>query len=65
MKFDMNSYRRQCAIDRAKSLFQTMTDYRWYSRGLLSWEAYQQRLAIETVRYKARMYEIVTLGISS
>ena len=43
-------------------LYQTMTDYRWYSRVGLTWDQYQDRIALERTRLHSRLYEI-SIGI--
>ena len=43
-------------------LYKTMTDYRWYSKVGLSWEEYQDRIALERTRLHSRLYEI-SIGI--
>lgn len=52
-----------CAAAYARYMFEFMTDYRWYSRVGLTWEEYQSHVALERIKYKARMYEIMVLGI--
>jgi hypothetical protein len=54
---------REIEIRLAKWLYQTMTDYRWHSRVGLSWEQYQLQVKTEKERFRARMYEIVALGL--
>ena len=59
----MREFDKQWALREAKFIYQVMTQYRWYSRVGLTWEEYQARICLERDRFRARMYEILVLGI--